>query len=132
MQKHSSVRLKRFHDGEIALSRNGRVVKGSRIEVRDPALRNINDELFHLGFEYEVDGCKLFWFQFDSDFEPEHYIAMNEVEIAFSSDWFEEQKRKIRYLSGINYVEACTEIAKSFTVKPQNRIIEYTLDAKCV
>ena len=130
MLKHIAVRLKKFSDGEAAFSykethTHKRQLVESRLEARDPALRNITEALFERGLKYSVDGCSLYWFQVDDDNTVEYYQECNEVECVFSSDWFEEEKKKIRYYQGIKYVDECYGLAEQFTLKCQERPIDY-------
>ncbi len=130
MKKHVAVRLKSYYHGEAGFQYNGATVVNSALEKRDPALKNITEELHNLGLAFEVDGCSLFWFQIEDDHSVEFYLTFNEVEIAFESDWFEEQKSRIRSKAGNQYYDACAEIARDFAFKDQSRSIQYKVRKK--
>jgi hypothetical protein len=129
MLKHIAVRLQRFHHGELAFQLNNSQVINANIEKRDPALKNLIEGLIAEGLDYTVDGCDLYWFQIDDEHDIEHYQPMNEVEVVFSSEWFEQKKESFRHMAGMKYFDASAGLAKEFTVKDQSRKIEYQLDS---
>lgn len=127
MKKHVAVRLKSYYHGDKGFQYNGATVVNAALEKRDPALRNITEELHNLGLAFQLDGCSLFWFQIDDDQSVDFYSKFNEVELAFESDWFDAQKSRIRSMGGKLYYNACADIAKSFCLKDQTRTVQYQL-----
>lgn len=130
--KHIAVRLKNIRDIKIAFGykeshEHKRELIDSNIEKRDPALKNLVNELFDRGLAYTVDNCSLFWLQIKDENTLEYYLGKNEVEVVFDSQWFDEQKARIRNFNGINYVEACGALADQFTIKNQEREIDYEI-----
>jgi len=130
--KHIAVRLKRFSDSEVAFRyheshEHKRHLVDANIEKRDPALRNFTEGLLENGLSHIVDGCRMYWFQIKDANPLEYYQQMNEVECVFDSDWFEEQKKRIRYYQGAQYVDQCIQLAKQFTIKNQERKIDYVI-----
>ncbi|WP_086931927.1 hypothetical protein [Agarilytica rhodophyticola] len=130
--KHIAVRLKRFVDSEIAFGykethKYKRRLVNSNIDQRDPALRNLTEGLYQKGLSYVVDDCQLYWFQIEDGNSLEYYQGKNEVECVFYSDWFEEQKTKIRYYQGIRYVDECIALADHFDIKDQDRKVDYVI-----
>lgn len=130
MLKHVAVRLKRQYDGKVGFELQNATVLNSNLESRDPALRNIIESLHRLGMSYYIDGCRVFWFQIDDDREPEWYEELQEVECAFITTWFEEEKKKINHLSGADYFAACDRLAESLTLKDQERDLTYVLPSQ--
>jgi len=131
--KKIAVRLKRYSDSEEAFRPNdkhahARRLIDSNIEKRDPALRNLTDGLFERGLAPIVDGCRLYWFLVDDDNSIEYYLGKNEVECVFDAQWFEQQKKRIRYYQGIRYVDECAKLADQFLIKPQDRKIDYVIE----
>lgn len=127
MLKHVAVRLRLSSDGEKAFKIQKSSVVNSVLEKRDPALRNIIEALIHKGLAYTVDGCDLFWFQVEDQRTPEYYEQMNEVEVVFSSEWFEKEKEKIRHYGGAKYYDACSDLVKGYMIKNQERKIRYSV-----
>ncbi|NIB39963.1 hypothetical protein HBA55_10220 [Pseudomaricurvus alkylphenolicus] len=130
MKKHIAVRLKSYYHAEAGFSHNGATVINGALEKRDPALRNITEELYNQGMAFDVDDCSLFWFQIEDDKPASFYSTFNEVELAFESDWLEEQKSRMRSMGGNMYYNACAEIARSFNLKDQSREIQYRLPTR--
>lgn len=130
MKKHVAVRLKSYYHGDAGFQYNGAIVVNSALEKRDPALKNIMEELHNQGLAFEVDKCKVFWFQIDDDKPAEFYTNFNEVELAFESEWFEAQKVRIRSMTGNQYYNACADIVKGFVLKDQSRLINYKVPTK--
>ncbi|WP_439136335.1 hypothetical protein [Pseudomaricurvus sp.] len=124
------MRLKSYYHGETGFQYNGAAVVNSALEKRDPALKNITEELHNLGLVFDIDGCSLFWFQIDDDQTCDFYHRFNEVEVVFESEWFEAQKARIRGMAGTMYYDACAEIARSVVLKDQSRPISYSLPTK--
>lgn len=124
--KYIAVRLKSIYDGKAGFSRQGSTVVKSGIEKLDPTIRNITESLYSNGMPYDIDGCYMHWFLIDDNHTIEHYLCLNEIEIAFDFEWFKKQQAKIRGLSGIRYYNACAEIAQTFIIKNQQRTIDYT------
>lgn len=125
-----AVRLRKISDAEIAFApneahKNQRKLVASRVERRDPALRNLVDGLEKNGMQYIVDGCALYWLQIDDQNSLEYYQRMNEVECVFSCEWFDQFKKNIRYFQGMQYVDECMRLANQFYVKNQLRKIDY-------
>lgn len=125
-----AVRLKRFGDAEIAFSANEnhihkRSLIASRIERRDPALRNLAEGMEKFGLQIRVDGCNLYWLLIEDENTLDYYQRKNEVECVFSYTWFEEFKKSIRYFQGMQYVDKCEQLAKEFEIKDQSRKITY-------
>lgn len=129
MLKHVAVRLRKFHHGQLAFELNNATVINANIEKRDPALKNLIEGLIDKGMEYTVDGCNLFWFQIDDNHPLEHYEPMNEVEVVFDSEWFENKKESFRHMSGMRYFDASAGLAEQFDLKDQHRKIAYQLDS---
>ena len=127
MLKHIAVRLKRQYDGKIGFQLQNSQVINSNLIQRDPALKNVSESLHKLGLKYDISGCRLFWYQIDDDKPVEWYNEFNEVELAFASDWFEDEKSKIRNLSGYDYIHGCERLAEKIVFKDQDRIVEYNL-----
>lgn len=127
MIKHIAVRLKSPHHGYAGFTVQKSTVLNSGLDKRDPALKNITEALYDNALEYRVDGCSLFWFQVDDEHSLDYYLNMNEVEIAFDSAWYEKEKARIRGFSGHRYYDACAELAKQWTLKAQDREINYKL-----
>ncbi len=130
--KYIAVRLKNIRDSKVAFGykeshQHKRELIDSNIEKRDPALKNLVNELFDRGLAYTVDNCSLYWLQIKDENSLEYYLGKNEVEVVFESQWFEEQKARIRNFNGINYVEACGALADQFTLKNQEREIDYEI-----
>lgn len=128
--KYIAVRLKRFSDAEKAFGqsdkwRHPRQLLASRVDKRDPALRNFTEGLEKRGLQFIVDGCALYWLQISDQNSLEYYMERNEVECVFFCDWFDEFKRTIRYYQGKQYVDECIALGEGFTVKDQNRKIDY-------
>ncbi|GAB2190738.1 hypothetical protein [Sessilibacter sp. MAH2] len=129
MLKHIAVRLRKFHHGQLAFDLNNSTVINAAIEKRDPALKNLVEGLINRGLEYTVDGCDLYWFQIDDDHPISHYAPLNEVEVVFESDWFEQKKESFRHMSGLRYFDASAGLAEEFKIKDQSRKIGYQLDS---
>lgn len=127
MLKHVAVRLKLSSDGEKAFAIQKSDIVNSVLEKRDPALRNIIEALQDRGLAYSVDGCDLYWFQVDDERTPCYYQKMNEVEVVFSSEWFEKEKEKIRHYGGIKYYDACSNLVQEYEIKNQQRKIQYSV-----
>lgn len=127
MKKHIAVRLKSYYHGETGFQYNGATVVNSALEKRDPALKNITEELHNQGLAFDIDGCSLYWFQIEDDKTCDFYNHFNEVEVVFESDWFDSQKARIRGMAGKMYYDACAEIARNVTLKDQSRPISYSL-----
>lgn len=130
--KHIAVRLKNISDSKIAFGykethQHKRELIDSNIEKRDPALKNLVNELFERGLAYTVDDCSLYWLQINDDNSLEYYRGKNEVEIVFDSRWFEQHKARIRNYNGIQYVDACGALADQFSIKDQQREINYKI-----
>jgi hypothetical protein len=122
-----AVRLKSFYHGNAGFEYQGAKVLNSGLEKRDPALRNITEALYDRGLNFDVDGCALHWFLIEDDHDVNHYLTLNEVEVAFEADWFEAEKSRIRGFTGARYFDACSDIAASWPLKDQSRQICYTL-----
>jgi len=129
MLKHIAVRLRKFHHGQLAFEMNNSTVINANIEKRDPALKNLIEGLINHGMDYTVDGCDLYWFQIDDEFPVSHYQPMNEVEVVFESEWFEQKKESFRHMSGMKYFDASAGLAADFALKDQNRKIAYQLES---
>lgn len=127
MQKYIAVRLRSEHHGQIGFSLQNASVVNYALEKRDPALKNITEALYEQGLEYKVGDCRLYWFHIDDEREPDYYLNLREVELAFSREWFEAEKARIRGFSGLEYIDACTAIARSFQIKDQTRDVTYQL-----
>lgn len=125
MLKHIAVRLRRSADAQIGFARRKAKIVASSLEIRDPALKNLTEGLYARGLSYRVDDCALYWYQIDDAKSAAFYQALNEVECAFDSGWFEQCKSSIRHLTGVRYYEACVDIAASFELKSQQRGINY-------
>ncbi len=130
MLKHIALRLRKPHDARIAFTIRKTTIINSALEKRDPALRNLTEGLYANGLEFEVDDCRLYWFQIDDEKTVEFYLSFNEVECAFTSSWLEEQKARFRYMAGIKYYDASSGLAKIFDVKNQSRSIAYDTHIK--
>lgn len=126
-EKYVAIRLKSIHHGEERFSAKGSTIVNSRMEKREPALKNITDALFDLGLDYEIDKHSLVWFLIDDDQAAEEHLCYVDIEIAFEASWYEAEKARIRGYTGIHYYDACVELAKGFTLKDQTRLIS---DAK--
>lgn len=131
-EKIIAVRLKSIYHGKAGFDLQGAEVLNAGLEKRDPALRNINEALLDNGLAYDIDGCGLHWFLIEDNRDVNYYLGLNEVEIAFETDWFEAQKARIRGYSGVRYYDACADIARTFSLKDQQRPIDYTLPARKV
>lgn len=127
MQKYVAVRLRSAQHGNVGFSLQNANVINYLLEKRDPALRNVTEAMYSLGLEYKVGGCAMFWFHIEDHREPDYYLNLREVEFAFSAEWFDGEKTRIRGLSGFEYIDACEEIAKTLTIKDQARDVNYTL-----
>lgn len=127
MQKYVAVRLRSAQHGNIGFSLQKATVINYLLEKRDPALRNMTEALYARGLEYKVGGCSLYWFHIDDERDPASYLNLREVEFAFTIEWFEEEKSRIRGLSGFEYIDACAEIASRITIKDQQRDVSYSL-----
>lgn len=130
MKKHIAVRLKSYYHGETGFQYNGATVVNSALEKRDPALKNITEELHNRGLSFDIDGCGLHWFQVEDENPCAFYRNFNEVEVAFDSDWFEAQKARIRGMAGKLYYDACAQIAHDIELKDQSRQISYSLPTR--
>jgi hypothetical protein len=126
-EKYIAVRLKSIHHGEDRFSADACTIVNSRMEKREPALKNITDALFDLGVEYEIDSHALFWFLIDDDQAADEHQCYADIELAFEASWYDAEKARIRGYTGIHYYDACVELAKAFTLKDQTRLIS---DAK--
>ncbi|BFM14796.1 hypothetical protein R50073_09790 [Maricurvus nonylphenolicus] len=126
-EKYVAIRLKSIHHGEERFSAKGCTIINSRMEKREPALKNITDALFDLGLDYEIDKHSLVWFLIDDDQSAEEHLCYVDIEVAFEACWYEAEKARIRGYTGIHYYDACVELAKGFTLKDQTRLIS---DAK--
>lgn len=127
MQKYVAVRLRSAQHGNVGFSLQKATVINYSLEKRDPALRNLTEALYTLGLEYKLGGCALHWFHIDDKREPEYYLNLREVEFAFTTEWFDGEKARIRGLAGFEYIDACADIAKSLTIKDQQRDVAYKL-----
>ncbi len=130
--KYIAVRLHRISDADVAFSvkkshKHKRKLVATRVEKRDPALRNFAEGLEKKGLQAIVDGCALYWLQIEDENSLEYYQNMNEVECVFSSEWFNNFKKGIRYFQGAQYVSECEKLAARFELKDQNRKINYVL-----
>lgn len=126
-EKYIAVRLRSIHHGEERFSAAGCTIVNSRMEKREPALKNITDALYDLGVEYEIDNHALFWFLIDDDQAVDERLCYADIELAFDASWYDAEKARIRGYTGIHYYDACVELAKAFTLKDQTRLIS---DAK--
>lgn len=131
--KYIAVRLRRFADAEIAFSASDQYIQprkllASRVDRRDPALRNFSEGLEKCGLQFKVDDCPLYWLLIEDQNSCAYYAAMNEVECVFSAAEFEEFKKSIRYLQGMQYVDKCIERAQHFPIKDQARTIQYSVN----
>ncbi len=126
-EKYIAVRLKSIHHGEDRFSAEACSIVNSRMEKREPALKNITDALYDLGIEYEIDSHALFWFLIDDDQAVDEHLCYADIELAFEASWYDAEKARIRGYTGIHYYDACVELAKAFTLKDQTRLIS---DAK--
>lgn len=126
-EKYVAVRLKSIHHGEERFSAKGSTIINSRMEKREPALKNISDALYDLGLDYEIDKQGMVWFLIDDDQSAEEHLCYADIEIAFDASWYETQKARIRGYTGMHYYDACVELAKGFSLKDQTRLIS---DAK--
>ncbi len=122
-EKYIAVRLKSIHHGEDRFSASDCKIINSRMEKREPALKNITDALYDLGLDYEIDNHALFWFLIDDDQSVDNHRCYGDVEIAFEARWYDAEKARIRGYTGIHYYDACVELAKAFAVKDQTRLI---------
>ncbi len=122
-EKYIAVRLKSIHHGEDRFSAEACTIVNSRMEKREPALKNITDALFDLGIEYEIDSHALFWFLIDDDQAVDELLCYADIELAFEASWYDAEKARIRGYTGIHYYDACVELAKAFTLKDQTRLI---------
>ncbi|BFM06437.1 hypothetical protein [Halioxenophilus aromaticivorans] len=129
MLKHIAVRLRKFHHGQLAFNINESTVVNANIEKRDPALKNLLEGFLNNGLEYTVDGCDLYWFQIDDEHPLSFYEPLNEVEVVFESEWFENKKDSFRHMAGMKYFDASAGLANQFTIKDQQRKIAYQLDS---
>ena len=127
MEKYVAVRLRSQHHGQIGFSLQNANVINYALEKRDPALKNLAEALYEKGLEYSINGCNLYWFHIDDTREPSYYLNLREVEFAFTRKWFELEKARIRGYSGLQYIDACADIANNLTVKDQTRDISYEL-----
>ncbi|MGH1371509.1 MAG: hypothetical protein ACRBBW_05710 [Cellvibrionaceae bacterium] len=112
-----AVRAKNSAD---ALSKLG--AKGSRVidyamEKRDPALKNFALALLDQGLEFRQDKQLLYWTLIDDERTTQDIENWEFVELAITQSWFEEEKRKIRELKGIAYIDACTKLARASHTK---------------
>lgn len=126
MQKYLAVRFKREGDALWGL-RNTSIV-ASKVESRDPFIKNIADTLHGKGLEFYVDDCRVLWFLVEDDFSVEHYQRFNEVEFVLDTAWVEAEKSKIRGLIGMRYVDACAALVADYTPKSQSRSIKYVVN----
>lgn len=131
--KYIAVRLTRMSDAEKAFGdygkwKNKRQLLTSRVDRRDPALRNLTEGLHKRGLQYIVDGCDLYWLQILDKNSLGYYLEKNEVECVFYCDWFDEFKRSIRYFQGKQYVDQCIALGEKFVLKDQHRKITYRLE----
>lgn len=132
MLKYIAVRLKRYQDSKVAFSykethQHKRTLIDSNIEKRDPALRNLIAGLADRGMKPSVDDCQTYWFLICDQNPIAYYEEKNEVECVFESEWFEDFKKKIRCHRGASYVEQCLNLAASFSIKDQDRLIDYVV-----
>ncbi len=126
-EKYIAVRLKSIHHGEERFSTAGCTIVNSRMEKREPALKNITDALYDLGVDYEIDNHALFWFLIDDEQPVEEHLCYADIELVFEASWYDAEKARIRGYTGIHYYDACVELAKAFALKDQTRLIS---DAK--
>ncbi len=131
-KKILAVRLKRISDAKSGFEHKGSVLLNSGLERRDPALKNLFEALFDRGLSYDVHGCGVYWVLVEDEHSIQHYLNINEVELGFDADWFEQEKAKIRGLSGVGYFNACAAMAKEFSIKDQGRTINYRLPERAI
>ena len=122
-----AIRLKRLSDAVHGFNEHDTKVIDSNIERRSPALKNISQEFYDSGMEYEIDGHKLFWLHVEGPSDAEYFSKFNEVECVFDQSWFDGQQARIRSYAGMAYYDACAEIAKDLGKKPQDREIAYSI-----
>lgn len=111
-EKYLAVRAASSTSAKELLENEGAHVINYALEKRDPALRNISDSLLDLGMEYRINNQTIHWLLIEDELCIEDHLSKPYVEIAFSSNWFEKEKERIRQLRGIAYLDACLEIAQ--------------------
>jgi len=122
-----AVRLQRSADARYGLSRHNTELLDSNIEKRNAALKNMISFWIDHGVEYQVDGCSLFWLEVEGPHSAEYFLHHNEVEFAFSAQWYKEQESGIRGRAGVAYYDACASIASAIPLKTQDRSINYSV-----
>lgn len=111
-EKYLAVRAASSTAAKDLLENDGAHVINYALEKRDPALRNVSESLLDLGMEYRINNQTIHWLLIEDELSVEDHLSKPYVEIAFSSNWFEKEKERIRQLRGIAYLDACLEIAQ--------------------
>jgi len=122
-----AVRLQRSADARYGLSRHDTELLDSNIEKRNAALKNMISFWMDNGVEHQVDGCALFWLEIEGPHSAEYFLHHNEVEFAFSAQWYKEQESGIRGRAGMAYYDACADMAREIPLKAQARAITYSV-----
>ncbi len=132
MKKYIALRIRNISDAKAAFRRHSAIVIDSSVDKKDPALKNLAEGLHERGLAYGIGGCRVIWLVIDDARDVKFYQQFNEVEIAFSHEWLEERKSKVRYLSGLDYCEAANSWADELVIKPQDRLVEYSVPVEMV
>lgn len=116
-----AVRGKSACEAASKLSGKGATVVDYSIDKRDPALRNFALALLDRGLEFRLKEQLVHWVLINDNRPATEIEQWKSIELVISQIWFEEEKKKIRELKGIAYIDACTQLAECFDLKDQSR-----------
>lgn len=112
-----ATRGKNAAEAASKLTARGVTVIDYSIDKRDPALRNFALALLDRGLEFRIEGQLVHWVLINDSRATTEIQQWKSIELAISQIWFDEEKRKIRELKGIAYIDACTKLAEHFDLK---------------
>ncbi len=90
------------------------------MEKREITLKNVADALLDRGLAHRVDQRHLYWVLSSSEIDAPTPEQQKLIEVSINKAWFDAQKRHIRRLKGIAYLDACTSIAQLIPLKSQS------------
>lgn len=109
-----AVRAKNSTEALFQLKQMGSNPIDYAMEKRDPALKNFALALLDLGLEFRSGDKLLHWVLAEDNRTTTEIETWDCVELAMTQAWFEEEKKKIRELKGVTYIDACAKLAKQF------------------
>ncbi len=119
-ESYLGIRATSIETGVKQLENTGIAVDNYAMEKREITLKNVADALLDRGLAHRVDQRYLYWVLSSSEIDAPTPEQQKLIEVSINKAWFDAQKRHIRRLKGIAYLDACTSIARLIPLKGQS------------